>query len=110
MLVKYLITRPSAALFLNHILMLSLYNFVVLVKGSDACKLLVGEGNVIAKSYIVMRRRRDTADQRQQAQEEALRKGNKETIVLCLYSCVVLVKFCCAFELFGHAAFGRVIL
>ena len=85
MLVYYLITRPSAALFLNYILMLSLYNFVVLVKGSYACELLVGEGSVIAKSYIVMRRRRDTADQRQQAQEEALREGNKET------NCVMLV-------------------
>ena len=66
--------------------MLSLYSFVVLVKGSYACELLVGEGSVIAKSYIVMRRRRDTADQRQQAQElEALRQGNKEA------NCVMLV-------------------
>ena len=32
MLVNYLITRPSAALVLKHIIVLSLYSFVVLVK------------------------------------------------------------------------------
>ena len=57
MLVNYLITRPSAALFLKHIRMLSLYSFLVLVKVSCyACELFdnAAFGRVIFKSYTVI--------------------------------------------------------
>ena len=61
MVVRYLIARPSAALFLKHLM-------VFLVQLCCPC-----EG------------------------------------VLCLRSCVVLVKMCYVCEVFDNAAFGRVI-
>ena len=73
MLVKYLITRPSAALFLNHIMFaLSLCSCVVLVKVCYACEVFdnAAFGRVIFKSSFLK--------------------------ALC--SCVVLVKVCYACE------------
>ena len=83
MLVKYLITRPSAALFLNHMFALSLCRCVVLVKVCYACEVFdnAAFGRVIFKS----------------------------SFLLALCSCVVLVKVCYACDLFDNAAFGRVI-
>ena len=54
MLVKYLITRPSAALFLNHIFTLSLRSGVVLVKVCYVCEVFdyAASGRVIFKSYL----------------------------------------------------------
>ena len=72
MLVMYLITRPSAALFLNHIYVLALCSCVVLVKVCYACEVFdhAAFGRVIFKSYVLK--------------------------ALC--SCVVLVKVCYASE------------
>ena len=54
MLVKYVITRPSAALFLNHIFVLSLCSCVVLVKVCYACEVFdnAAFGRVMFKAYI----------------------------------------------------------
>ena len=54
MLVMYLITRPSAALFLNHIFVLALCSCVVLVKVCYACEVFdhAAFGRVIFKSSI----------------------------------------------------------
>ena len=69
-LVKYLITRPSAALFLNHMFVLSLCRCVVLVKVCYAYEVFdnAAFGRVIFKS----------------------------TFLLSWCSCVVIVNVCCA--------------
>ena len=72
MLVKYLITRPSAALCLNHIFVLSLCSCVVLVKVCYA-----SEAFFDAAFGRVM---------------------FNHTFVLSLCSCAVLVKVCYAYE------------
>ena len=70
MLVKYLITRPSAALFLNHIFTFSLRSGVVLVKVCYVCEVFdhAAFGRVIFNHILV----------------------------LSLCKCVVLVKVCYA--------------
>ena len=74
MLVMYLITRPSAALFLKHIFVVALCSRVVLVKVCYACEVFdhAAFGRVILKSHFLK--------------------------ALC--SCVVLVKVCYASEVF----------
>ena len=71
-LVKYLITRPSAALFLKSLLMLSWRSCIVLVKVCYACKVFdnAAFGRVIFKSFFLK--------------------------ALC--TCIVLVKVCYACE------------
>ena len=70
MLVKYLITRPSAALFVNHMFALSFCSCVVPVKVCYACEVFdnAAFGRVIFKS----------------------------TFLLSWCSCVVIVNVCCA--------------
>ena len=70
MLVMYLITRPSAALFLNHMLALSLFTCVVLVEVCYVCE--VFDHAAFGRAIL------------------------NHTLVLSLCKCVVLVKVCYA--------------